>query len=277
MRPWPLLFLIALGSGEAWAANPEQFHLRLHQLTPTEFNEKDLDAELRFGRDIAARVLGRLPMAARDARHRYVNLVGRSLARLANRPEIEFRFAIVKSAAITAYSTPGGYIFITTGALKAMQDEAELAAVLAHEIAHVTEKHIVKAFNIRGREDSALAGITRLVGGAQDSGRVAFSQAVNKAVKLLFETGYRHQDEIEADQMALLLLASSGYDTGALRRFLLRARALSRRHGDQSTHPPTRLRLAAMERFTREEGLESLPGSRAASRFHAHLRRHGPP
>ncbi len=255
------------------AAAPEQFHRRAHQLQHEAADESDIQAEIRFGRDIAARILGRLQIESPESpRHRYVNLVGRSLAGFANRPELEFRFAIVRSEAITAYSTPGGYVFVTSAALDAMTDEAELAAVLAHEIAHVSARHIVKAFNIRGNDDAALSGVARLVGAGQDTGRVAFFQAVDNAVKLLFETGYRHQDELEADRLALMLLAASGYDPQALPRFLQRAQALSQDPVHvSSSHPATAQRLSAIAQFMEEEGLSALTGSHATQRFQQHV------
>ncbi len=263
------LGLFAMGA----VAAPEQFHRRAHQLLHQAADESDIQAEIRFGRDIAARILGRLQIEPLDSpRHHYVNLVGRALAGLANRPELEFRFAIVRSDAITAYSTPGGYVFVTSAALDAMRDEAELAAVLAHEIAHISERHIVEAFNIRGSDDSALSGVARLVGGGQDTSRVAFFQAVDNAVKLLFETGYRHQDELEADRVALMLLAASGYEPQALPRFLQRAQALAQDHGQvSSSHPATAQRLVAIARFMEEEGLSALAGSRAKQRFQRHV------
>ncbi|WP_428623529.1 M48 family metalloprotease, partial [Sedimenticola sp.] len=126
----------------------------------------DVEAEIKVGREIAARILGRFGVLEDARLTRYVNLVGKSVALNASRPEIEFRFAILDTQSVNAYAAPGGYIFVTKGALDLMQDEAELAGVLAHEIAHVTEKHIVDELRIRGESKSSSAGIAALIGGS---------------------------------------------------------------------------------------------------------------
>ncbi|MEK7300409.1 MAG: M48 family metalloprotease, partial [Nitrospirota bacterium] len=74
---------------------------------------------------------------------RYVNLIGRSVALTCDRADIEYRFAILNHDSINAFAAPAGYIFVTRGLLKTIKNEAELAAVLGHEIGHVTQKHIL--------------------------------------------------------------------------------------------------------------------------------------
>ena len=87
----------------------------------------DIAAEIEFGREVAARILGRYSVYDKPALIKYVNLVGLSLAQNTNRPELEFHFSILNSSDINAYAAPGGYVFITKGALELMKDESELA------------------------------------------------------------------------------------------------------------------------------------------------------
>lgn len=252
----------------------DQFRLRQHQISARNSNDADLQAEIDFGRTIAARVLGQIPLHRDNALNTYVNLVGHALTQQANRPELEFHFAVLSADFINAYSAPGGYVFITHGALQAMQDEAELAAVLAHEIGHITEKHIVKEHNIRGRETSALSTVSSIVGGAQDSARVAALQAVDKAVAMLLTTGPKHEDELAADETALLLLASTGYDPQALHRFLARIGALETEPQNtlRVSHPPATDRILNLERLLRENGLNQTHFAQVKERFLKNVR-----
>jgi len=139
----------------------------------------DITEEVRFGREVAARVIARYGLYENLQLMKYVNLVGKVLAMSTNRPELEFRFAVLNTDEINAYAAPGGYIFVTRGALAKMRDEAELAGVLAHEIGHVVEKHVVKELDIKGNDDSAVSGLARVIGGSSDSARLAFAQAVD--------------------------------------------------------------------------------------------------
>lgn len=198
----------------------DEFRKRKPQTEESFSDADDLKAEIVFGRELAARVLGRYKLYKDEALTRYVNMVGKGVAQYAGRPEIEFRFAILDTDVVNAFAAPGGYIFITKGALKIMGDEAELAAVLAHEVAHVTEKHIVKELNIKGTDTSPTSGLARLIGGSSESVRAAFTQMVDKAVDMLFEKGLKRQDEMDSDRISTMITTSAGYDSTALSRYL---------------------------------------------------------
>ena len=80
-----------------------------------------------------------------------------------------------------------------------MQDESELAGVLAHEMGHVVEKHVVKELGIKGSDVTATAGLASLIGGSSQSARTAFAQAVDRSLDMLFNNGSSREDEIQAD------------------------------------------------------------------------------
>ena len=250
-------------------SHAQGFRTRLHQLEQPARSYDDVYAEIEFGRKVAAYVLGREELVTNATLIRYVNLVGKALALSGSRPELEYRFAILHSDAINAYSTPGGYVFITTGALKLAEDESELAAVLAHEIAHIDARHIVKELNIHGVGDDGLSAIARVVGASSDTTRVAAQQAIDNAMALLFDKGYKISDEIEADQSAMLMLAASGYDPLALPRYLKRADdylAVNPRE-KSPTHPSSQQRFAQLNQLITEEKFTANEQARLKTRF----------
>ena len=116
-----------------------------------------------------------------DAWTKYVNLVGRSLVPKCDRPDIKYRFAILNSKEVNAFSCPGGYIFITKGLLKRCKNEAELACVSAHEIVHTAKRHVEN-----GLKNQKVAG-AMLEGGlgiAQAQGAKLSAQQLDTIKKL---------------------------------------------------------------------------------------------
>lgn len=273
------LLLIAITlSGALNASADQNIRRRAHAVNSNEFETGDVKAELAFGREVAARILGREPLRDNAELTRYVTLIGQALASHSGRAELPFYFAVLDSEQVNAYSTPGGYIFVTRGALRQMQDEAELAAVLAHEIAHVQLRHIVTALNIRAKETTNLATwMSVLTGGSADTAKVAFFQAVDQATALLFEEGFNIRDELAADRVALMLLANTGYDPTALGRYLNRigtagvppaATPVELATGNgKRTHPSNTERMTALATALRTQGLTDLNLPRRPERF----------
>jgi predicted Zn-dependent protease len=229
------------------------------------FSNADIDEELRFGREIAARILGQYKLSGNEKLQKYLNLVGTSLTRNCSRPELDFHFVFIESSEINAYSTPGGYVFVTTALLSKMENEAELAGVLAHEIAHVTERHIVKELGLKGNENSPVSSMSALIGGATESVRIAFSQAVDKAVDLILRDGYKKSDEIQADVSAAMLCAFSGYDASALVTFLDKVSKI--KSGVGKTYPVYDVRLATINKVILDEGLAGMKLSLNTERY----------
>lgn len=191
---------------------------RTHHLAQT-IGTEDIVAEIKFGKEVGARILGKYPLHKNDALTRYANLVAKTLAQYSNRPELAFTVGVLDTDMINGFATPGGYIFITRGAIEAMEDESELAAVIGHEMMHVCQRHIVKELNIHGTSDSPVSGFSHMIGGAGEAVNLTFVRAVDEATNILFERGYKKQDEIEADTMGTMLAANAGYDPTALIRY----------------------------------------------------------
>lgn len=268
---WPLFaaFLLLATTEISTASN--HFRPRISALAYEPDSRIDVEAEVNFGREVAARILGRFDGVEDIDKQRYLNLVGRSLAFVSGRSDITFRFYLVESEQINAYAAPGGYVFVTSAAVDAMEDEAELAAVLAHEVAHITKKHIVNALNIKGTDSSA--GLSQILGRGSETTRVAFSQAMDVAMDMLFDKGLQSSDEYEADEVALLILAGAGYDPEALPRYLERiASSESNSLSTVSdTHPEFDVRLKAIRLALKEHELEGLNLATQKERFIARI------
>ena len=278
---WALLLAGIILCGALDAVAEQNVRRRAHAVNSNEFEATDIQAEVAFGREVAARILGREPPHDNTELTRYVALIGQALAANSGRTELPFYFAVLNSEQVNAYSTPGGYIFVTRGALKQMQDEAELAAVLAHEIAHVQLRHIVTALHIRGKEtNNIMTWMSVLTGGAADTAKVAFFQAVDQAANLLFEEGFNIRDELASDRVALMLLANTGYDPEALSRFLTRTGSAGvppastptkpAAHKGKRTHPSSTERMTALDAALRTQGLTDLHLPRRQERFTAY-------
>ncbi|MBU0674810.1 MAG: M48 family metalloprotease [Proteobacteria bacterium] len=256
-------------------AESQDFRMRISDIAAMEnVTTSDVEVEINFGREVAARILGRYKILDDPKLLRYVGLVGRAVSMSSNRPELDFKFAILDSPTVNAYAAPGGYVFVTQGAMKLMADEAELAAVLAHEIAHTSQRHIVKELHLQGSEDAAQAGLAHLLGAIGDPTRVAFMQAVDQAMDILFEKGYQREDEFEADQVGEILLATTGYDSFAFKRYLEKA---GQGEADRikilsKTHPPFEERIAALNTLMVVEGLDQLRNPVVKERFDAQIR-----
>jgi predicted Zn-dependent protease len=237
----------------------DNFRARWHSLDEPAHTRGDVAAEVKFGREVAAYILGRETLLENTALTRYINLVGKSLAMHSARSDLEFHFGILQNESINAYSTPGGYVFITTGALNLVEDESELAAILAHEIAHVDARHIVKEMDIHGTDSRDLAVFSRLLSASNETTRLTLTQAINSTLSLLFKTGYKISDELEADRTALLILADSGYDPLALPRFLRRAENHTAEHPatKKPTHPSSKERFLQLQSVIDEERFSS--------------------
>ena len=218
------------------------------------YMSSDTEEEVIFGREIAARLLGQYSLSSDNRLQKYLNLVGTTLARNCTRPEIDFHFVLINSSEVNAYSTPGGYVFVTSALLAKIENEAELAGVLAHEIAHVTERHIVKELNLKGTELSSVSALTALIGGASESVKIAFSQAVDQAIDLILRDGYKSEDEMQADNLAVLLCAYSGYDPAGLITLLDKIGKV--KTGVGKTYPVYELRLATINQVIVAEGLD---------------------
>jgi len=254
-----MLMVLSFPFSGALPAAESDARLRQRISSHDEIAVSDIAEEVRFGREVAARVIARYGLYENPRLMKYVNLVGHVLAQTTSRPELEFRFAILNTDEINAYAAPGGYVFITRGALLKMQDEAELAGVIAHEMGHIVGKHVVKELKIKGTDESAAVGLATLIGGSSQSARTAFTQAVDSALDMLFKDGYKREDETQADKDAVIFCALSGYEPTGLARYFERLNAIKGKNTEvlDKTHPSYANRIAWLKETIVLEGLDS--------------------
>lgn len=173
----------------------------------------------------------------------YINEVGQKIVRVCDRRSIPYQFKVIKSDQINAFAAPGGFIYFYTGLLKEMDNEAELAAVMAHEISHVVARHSVK--RVQAAMGVSLA--YQLVFG-EDGTSEAMNTAVSIGMGLTF-AGYSRSNEREADQYGINYMIKAGYNPEASITMYEKLMALS--GGERSvfeqlvsSHPESQERVA---------------------------------
>lgn len=200
--------------------------------------------EQKLGADVAANILGASYLVEDKALQNYVNKVGVWVALHSDRPDLPWHFGVLDTSSINAFSAPGGYIFITRGLLLVMKNEAELAGVLAHEVSHVTHKHVIET-----RRTGAFASL--LAEAHNESGdNSAESQAAKKLVNAsteVYTRGLDKGDEYESDRLGMVIAARAGYDPFGLPAVLQTLSAINPKDDAVSlmfkTHPDPEKRL----------------------------------
>jgi predicted Zn-dependent protease len=177
---------------------------------------------------------------------RYVNDIGQQLARVSHRPNLPWSFTIVDSAAINAMALPGGYVYLTRGILAYLDDEAELAGVIGHEIGHITARHAAQAYTRQ-----AQAGLGLAIASIFVPGMAPFADLGSAGLSVLF---LRHgrEAELEADRLGVEYGSGAGFDPAGVPRFLAtlaRVSRLSERGVPNwlSTHPDPGSRVVKAE------------------------------
>lgn len=203
MKRWSLLFLI-LPLLAACAVNPVTGRNELALFTVSS------EEEIAIGRKVFPQSLQQMGGAYPDPElQRYVSAVGEALARKSERPALPWQFRVVNDSTPNAFALPGGHIAITRGLLVNLQSEAELAAVLGHEIAHVTARHAVAGLQ---RGTLIDLGLTALAGATQDATYGAVAQQAGVLAGDLLEKRYSRDQERDSDRLGIDYMAAAGYD-----------------------------------------------------------------
>ncbi|MBI1736192.1 MAG: M48 family metalloprotease [Candidatus Rokubacteria bacterium] len=245
---------------------------RLATAAPTmkgAFSDLDEPQEVELGRAVTAAIGARYRLLRDPELTRYVALVGNAVAARSARPDLRYYFGVLDTPEVNAFAAPGGFVFITRGALGLLRDEAMLAAVLGHEVGHVALRHHVATIKAQKRKELALLGLQE---GVSHTGAAPFSSAIASGADLVAEQvvlkGHSRAEEAEADQVGFDYAAGAGYDPAGLRDFLS---ALLARGGQDtalsrffSTHPGLDERRGEQDRRLQER-----PGGgvRNAERF----------
>ena len=227
-----------------------------------EFSQED---EIGLGNALTASFLGAAPLHPDASLQRYVNRVGKWIALHSDRPDLPWTFSVIDTDTINAFAMPGGSIIVSSGLVKRLNSEAELAGVLAHEIAHVVKKHQLTAIQSSMKADfwkglgtSVAADHVRIGGGVVGStvGSIAKPYILDAAGNLIkdgfFLKPLDRGMESEADQHAIVLVTRSGYDSyGLVGALQMLAQYKGEPDGASllSTHPSAADRIAELEKF----------------------------
>ncbi len=192
----------------------------------------------------------------------YLETLGRRLVSASDKPTGDFSFFLVDEPSINAFAGPGGHIGVHTGLMLAARNESELAGVLAHEIAHVTQRHLYRAYEAAERLSLPTIAATIaavLLGAATDSSAGIAAVTAIQAGNIQHQLNFTRMHEKEADRVGISTLAKAKIDPFGMPGFFRRLQKSSRLYGDGApeflrTHPVTTDRIAETEARAEKTG-----------------------
>lgn len=194
--------------------------------------------EVDIGKQINQELLsGDVRISRNTAAIRYVEQIGQRLIPFSDRPNLPYTFQVVEDDGVNAFATLGGFVYVNTGLLKAADNEAELASVMAHEIGHIGGKHVVKQMRQRALESGLLtaAGLDR-------------NTAVKIGVEIARNLPRSRDNEFDADKKGLKTLTRAGYAPAGMVSFMQKLLKKGSGPAFLSTHPATSDRINSLQR-----------------------------
>jgi len=187
----------------------------------------------------------------------YVNRLGQKIAGVSDRRDIDYHFKVLESSEINAFACPGGFIYIYTGLLKTMDNEAQLAGVLAHEIGHVVARHSVKRLQ-------QVLGLQVLLSIALGESSEVTQKAIGAGFVLIMQ-GYSRKNEFEADYDGALYMTNAGYHPRGMTQLFGKFKEMEKGRKDTyldqllASHPPTADRIAKVEEHIKSFNIGERP------------------
>lgn len=207
------------------------------------------EQEVEIGKQTNQQVLDQYQLYDNPQIQQYVSNLGEELLNNSDSRDIPFNFQVVASDEVNAFATPGGFVYVTTGLLKTAENRAQLASVMAHEIAHINERHGVKNL-----QQAVIArGITTTAG-------VETSQLAQIAYELTVNLPQSRDFEYEADSHGLEILQQSGYPAEAFANFLTKLKGGGGTPEFLRTHPSSDNRIEAISQHTKTNTAASNKG-----------------
>ena len=181
------------------------------------FNWKNpsVEEEVALGREITGSLLGAAPLVNDEALQKYVNKVGSWVAIQSERADLPWKFGVIESNDLNAFAAPGGYVLITKGLYQKLNNEAQLAGVLGHEIAHIVKKHQLKVLQKQQLLNIGSNLITERFGKKNKLAQKALGTGAEISARSLDKDA-----EFEADRIGIILAARAGYDVFGLAEVL---------------------------------------------------------
>lgn len=249
--------------------------------------EDELAGEIELGRKMAAQILGANPTFNNETVINYLNGLAQVIAESGLSSPRPFRIAVLNSEKVNAFACPGGYIFITRGALRSTANEAQLAALIGHEIVHISKRHLVSTLQKKitkggnknsqqAKDDDYLKARRRVrpdssgetsplaqILGPKGVG-LTLLQASTEALDSLLKGGLEREFELEADALGQQISAAGGYESRSLISLLtvLKSANQAGRNSLSSTHPPYEIRINHLNEFLSRLG--GFPAATAA-------------
>jgi predicted Zn-dependent protease len=217
----------------------------------------DESEEIAIGRQIAGNLLGASHLVKDAKLQNYVNHVGTWVASQSERPDLPWHFGVIQSDDVNAFAAPGGYIFVTLGLYRLLENEADLAGVLGHEVGHVIRKHHLKILQQSKLVDVGSKALSKQIGGNDK-----VQQLIGSGAEIVAR-GLDKDAEFEADRIGVVLATRAGYDAYGLPSVLQQIGHIAKDEGSVAllfkTHPAPEDRLAKIDsamgdRFDRIKG-----------------------
>jgi len=211
-----------------------------------DFNLISTSQEVQMGDSLSVEVGNKYPLLKDPVVTGYVNEVGQKVVAVCGRRDISYHFNVIADKKqVNAFALPGGYVYVYEGLLLQASDEAELAAVLGHEIGHVVERHAMKQLS----KQYSYEFLVSLVLGNQPGRWSGLAANLFGTAGLL---KFSRDDEYEADKLAVVYTNAAGYSPLAVADFLGKLETLQGRDPGQletllMTHPPTLDRISRVK------------------------------
>jgi predicted Zn-dependent protease len=203
--------------------------------------------EIQMGQQYDSQVVATIGVYQDPVWQRYIQQFGARLAATSERPGLPWTFRVVDDPAVNAFALPGGFIYVTRGLLAHVTSEAELAAVVGHEIGHVTARHTAAEMS-----KQQVIGLGLAVGSMANAQVAKYAGTANQALGILY-LKFSRDDESQADQLGLRYMGRSNYDPRQMSEVMRMLEQLSAADGGgrlpewQATHPSPENRLQAIE------------------------------
>lgn len=228
-----ILTLPQVSQGRSW------IDLLLQGVQVIQLSNLSDNQEVQLGQQINQALLkgGKVKIYGNEAINRYVTSIGQRLVKSSERPNIPYTFQVVNDDSVNAFATMGGMVYVHTGLMQKVSNEAELASVMAHEIGHIVGRHAIE--NLRK------TAITRGLLSAAGLDSQAFVQL---GVQLVYNLPNSRSAELEADQLGLSNLERAGYAPIAMLTFMEKLIKYSSSAPEfLSSHPATGDRIEALK------------------------------
>ena len=218
--------------------------------------------EVQVGAEYAAQLNRQLPLVRDGAINSYINDLGNRLARQADPRGIRYTFYVVNSDAVNAFAVPGGHIYVNRGLIERAANLSELAGVLGHEVAHVSERHSVERLQKAQNANTGLGVLYGIILGGRDPGAV--EQIGIQGVGSAVFAGYSRDAEREADAVGVQVVTRAGIDPQGMVTFFQKLLQEERRTPGAlqwfATHPGTEERIARVQ-----QTIQQTPGARGGN------------